>query len=152
MSTWRRAGAPDEHAMAHASLPAPPEPSDPVAGGALAGTLVGLLVGLPVAAATTNVAMPTVVPLLAALAGTVVGALIGLRAERRRAPAPAPPPPLPRREVSETTRLLGAQPPSTSTDPDAVLPGWHPDPVGDGGLRFWDGEQWTRHLWRRRAS
>jgi Domain of unknown function (DUF4328)/Protein of unknown function (DUF2510) len=25
-------------------------------------------------------------------------------------------------------------------------PGWHPDPFGEAGLRWWDGRQWTNHI------
>jgi hypothetical protein len=28
----------------------------------------------------------------------------------------------------------------------AAPPGWHPDPAGGGGFRWWDGERWTEHL------
>jgi hypothetical protein len=25
-------------------------------------------------------------------------------------------------------------------------PNWYPDPAGSGGMRYWDGSQWTQHL------
>lgn len=31
-------------------------------------------------------------------------------------------------------------------------PGWHPNPDGCGGVRFWDGTTWTRHTHGTRAS
>jgi hypothetical protein len=30
-------------------------------------------------------------------------------------------------------------------DVAAPAPGWHPDPSGGGGLRYWDGARWTEH-------
>ncbi len=29
--------------------------------------------------------------------------------------------------------------------PDSLPAGWHPAPGGGGGLRYWDGQQWTEH-------
>lgn len=35
---------------------------------------------------------------------------------------------------------------AASTAPPAPpAPGWHPDPQGDGHLRWWDGRGWTEH-------
>jgi hypothetical protein len=46
-------------------------------------------------------------------------------------PPPPPPPPVP-------------DPPD---DPGSTVPpGWHPDPWGAAGLRYWDGRQWTGHV------
>jgi len=45
-------------------------------------------------------------------------------------PPAAPPAPLPPAPVA----------------PGAPPPGWHPDPYGSPGLRWWDGTAWTGHL------
>ncbi len=33
-----------------------------------------------------------------------------------------------------------------ASPPPGVPPGWHPDPWGVAGLRYWDGRQWTGHV------
>jgi uncharacterized protein DUF2510 len=129
----------------------PPRRSDPVAGAALAGILVGLVASLPVAASASDPAYPTVVPLLGMLAGAVVGLALGVRADRHRPPELVLIPPKPR-ERSVRAQLLDAGPPSGRADPDALGPGWHPDPLGTGDLRFWDGDAWTEHVWRPREA
>jgi hypothetical protein len=57
-------------------------------------------------------------------AGGVIGLIGGLIA--RKAPAIA------MNSAASTPRALPA-------------PGWHPDPMGGGGLRWWDGTAWTEH-------
>lgn len=40
---------------------------------------------------------------------------------------------------------VGTVPGPAQPYPSAVAAGWHPDPYGGGGLRFWDGTTWTTH-------
>lgn len=45
------------------------------------------------------------------------------------------------------TAPTGAAPAApTAPAAPAVPAGWHPDPMGQGGLRYWDGTQWTEHV------
>jgi hypothetical protein len=36
--------------------------------------------------------------------------------------------------------------PLTAMSPSVIPPGWHPDPGGQSGWRWWDGRQWTGHV------
>ena len=51
------------------------------------------------------------------------------------APAPAPPPPAPPEPA-----VTSCAPPPPAPVPEA---GWYADPAGGGGVRYWDGRQWT---------
>lgn len=37
----------------------------------------------------------------------------------------------------------GPVPPDHAMSGPATAPGWHPDPRGSGGFRWWNGRQWT---------
>jgi len=44
------------------------------------------------------------------------------------------------------TTSLPPQPQAPAAPVAAVPAGWHPDPYGGGGLRYWDGARWTEHV------
>jgi len=37
------------------------------------------------------------------------------------------------------------------TQPPPPPPGWYPDPAGSGGVRWWDGQDWTDHVQQAQA-
>ena len=46
-------------------------------------------------------------------------------------------------QLTRRTQALGALRPTPARWTDTAPPGWHPDPSGQHGLRFWDGAAWT---------
>ncbi len=74
------------------------------------------------------------VPFLLALAGMAIGATLA-----QGVPEPA-------ESRADRERLSELEPPA---DP---APAWLPDPLGGDHERLWDGEAWTRHVWRRAMS
>jgi hypothetical protein len=83
-----------------------------------------------------------------ALAGFGLGGAIGvIFGGGWRKPKPlveAAPQPEPAPVVEEP------EPPPPPPPPEGEEPGWYTVP--DGTKRFWDGEQWTAHVWRERLS
>lgn len=96
-----------------------------IALGGLAGAVLGLAVGLVLTAANP-------VPFLLALAGMAMGATLA-----QGVPEPA-------ESRADRDRL------STLEPPEDRAPAWLPDPLGGEHERLWDGEAWTRHVWRSR--
>ena len=64
-----------------------------------------------------------------------------------RSVPPPPPGAPPARPAPPSTPAAPAAPASPAPEaPSAAPPGWHPDPYGSPGLRWWDGTVWTEHL------
>lgn len=105
--------------------------------GAFFGLVAGIIIGFTLAPAA--LALPSA----SALTGLLLGALTGLAASvlhDRHAAGPV-------EQVAEPLPRPGPWP--TPLDPS---PGWHPDPRSDSGQRYWDGTEWTQHVWRRRGA
>jgi uncharacterized protein DUF2510 len=127
----------------------------------IAGALIGLGSGLAALHAlpgrdTAGTALVLLVTTAAGLAaGIVLGGAVDLWrwARRRRASRPADVP-----VADEPAARLRPEPEPPEPEPepewpppnDPLEPGWHPDPAGGDGQRFWDGQAWTDHRWRPR--
>lgn len=49
-------------------------------------------------------------------------------------------------ETGSSTDESTPPPRHAGAAPDDPAPAWHPDPEGEGELRYWDGTQWTDHV------
>ena len=86
-----------------------------------------------------------------AVAGFGLGGAIGVifgGGWRTPKPAAAEPAPAPEPAAFDEEPEPAAQ--SPPPPPEGEEPGWYT--VEDGTKRFWDGEQWTAHVWRERLS
>jgi hypothetical protein len=108
--------------------------------GGVAGFLLGALIGF--AAAGSEIGVPVGM----SLAGLVLGAGAGALASLRRPERPAPRAPSPRTSTAGRT-LDRATAPAEADGDWLVPPDWYPDPGGSTSRRYWDGTDWTEHLW-----
>jgi hypothetical protein len=113
----------------------------------MVGTLA--LTGAAAGAIAGYVVIPEVVGVVAsfAVAGFGLGGILGtlFAGGWRSSPAPVAAAPEPEPEPEPEPRPAPEPPP-----PDDPEPGWHPLP--DGARRYWDGTQWTAHVWRERRA
>jgi Protein of unknown function (DUF2510) len=114
---------------------------DAVGLGVVLGALIGAVGGVAPALSVNGTAAPAIVLLLGMFGGVCLGGLVGLLIDRRR-PLAVVPPPAPAEPLADP-RLTELAPPGL------VGPGWYDDPLGDTHRRYWDGEAWTVHVWRR---
>jgi hypothetical protein len=121
-----------------------------------AGFVAGVVLAAP--AGGDALVTPLLLPLVGMFAGVVIGGAVGLAIELHRAkrqsaevehssrppPAELDEPPAPRPDLG---------PPPAAEDGSPAPEAWYDDPLADGRLRFWDGQEWTGHTWtpRRRS-
>jgi Protein of unknown function (DUF2510) len=124
----------------------------------LAGALAGLAAGVALLGQLPgrNAAGTALVLLATTAAGLALGTLVAvvgqIAAWRRNRPAPALPEPEPEPAPEpEPEPAPEPEPEPEWAAPEDPAPGWHPDPAGGPGRRYWDGQAWTDHRWRERA-
>jgi hypothetical protein len=129
---------------------------DPAGLGVDAGILVGAIAGVLLVSAGATGESATAV--IAVLAGMLVigacGAILGFAVELRRLHVLAPRVIRVRPPAAEHVDLAAVLGPAFDADDFGRPPGWYPDPHGSAESRYWDGDDWTAHVWtpRRRPG
>ena len=150
---WSGPPAPPPPPVAPADAPAPPGPPAPPATPAAA---PGGPAASPAPATVADARAEGAAPATAAGAGAAAGAPAQGPAPWTWPPTARTPPAAPAPSTVEAPPVeplaRRAQPAdgdaATTADVPAVaapVPGWYADPAGGGGLRYWDGAQWTPH-------
>jgi hypothetical protein len=94
--------------------------------------------------------IPGVVASLA-LAGFGLGGAVGvIFGGGWRSPKPERPPEPEPEPIAEPEPVPELGPEPEIPPPEGEEPGWYR--LEDGTRRFWDGEQWTAHVWRERGA